>query len=1152
MLSLTKKHNHPPRRHEAVRHAITRALARAGAMFALLAAVGALGPVGALANQYNGMLSSGTLSIASPGLTITGQYTYAGSPGSVAANNVWQQYSWSAPGSTQFGGFIYTSAWFQALDTEATGGESIGFTGSGGNTPTDLNFPWTQDCSITESDSPRTWAATGGPVGSSYVAPGGIQGYCETTGNANAWTFDNSEIESLAPSVNPVSNYKTLTFSGWCARDSACDDAAGAQVTNLSGWIVDPNDEPTGSASWAESVNGSDWYQTNSGGIGVNFSASDPAGVCSMHATLSGANNYGSSIYGSSSGTTNPGPGVGAEFASATSACAGAGGSAVNGSWTLPGGLTTGKYDLNLIAANPGNYQAQGFSDSGSPTVATYGNAISVDDTAPATSWVNPPGTWTSNTDETLDVMVGPSGLSTVTCTDNGGNVAPTMISGSTSGAGTTVWSVPTVVNGDNAVACIATNGDANGGLTASQSATFDVDTVVPEVTFADSDYTSDTWTNASQTVGMSATGGPSGIQRISCFVDGLSAPFSGPSLNQITITGNGQHVLDCTATSNTNVVGENTYDVDIDSNQPTETFVVNGAAPSSDWLSGTPVVQVIGSEQGGLLSGLGQITCSINGGAAFKLPAVNAANDYTSSFELQQNGTDVVSCTGTTVAGTTQTTAMKVTVNVDNPNFSATPSALIDNGKDPFSAGPSQSQWYTTTQSVTITANDTGGSAPISAISCKGAVTGSWPLSDLNTDPQGGEQITVNVPAPGGDLSCTAVDSAGNVYALGSYLFQIDNTPPAGYFEPQSQWPTPDEIEIHATDNAGSGVAVVRVYGQSSSVDQGQPQLVGDATYDASTGNYEVAVPDGIAPWVAGNWKFYANVIDAAGNQGQISASQDGSTEDLTLPLRENTSVTASVKNVLATPEATIPTALAAAALPKPLAGATAASASPRTAHVATATAARAETKTKSKPKSKPKAKVLTVAYGKAVKITGTLKNVKRKGKPISGARILVYQVITGTRAYKKLGSARTNAKGNYSYKVRPGASRTLYVVYPGTKLLRSAVSDLQERFNGKVSLNASKINAGGKLVITGTVKGGHIPSGGLNVTIDYRQAGAPGSGTLGTVRTDRKGRYRFVQHFATNTKGLVYELWAVIPGNQPKWPYLKATTHKLVRHIL
>ena len=91
------------------------------------------------------MLSSGTLSIASPGLSITGEYAVLGFAASlVAGNNVWQQYSWSAPGSAQFAGFGYTSAWFQAEDTEATGGESIGFKGSGGECADRPQFPLDQ------------------------------------------------------------------------------------------------------------------------------------------------------------------------------------------------------------------------------------------------------------------------------------------------------------------------------------------------------------------------------------------------------------------------------------------------------------------------------------------------------------------------------------------------------------------------------------------------------------------------------------------------------------------------------------------------------------------------------------------------------------------------------------------------------------------------------------------------------------------------------------------------------------------------------------------------------------------------------------------------------------------------------------------------
>jgi hypothetical protein len=470
----------------------------------------------------------------------------------------------------------------------------------------------------------------------------------------------------------------------------------------------------------------------------------------------------------------------------------------------------------------------------------------------------------------------------------------------------------------------------------------------------------------------------------------------------------------------------------------------------------------------------------------------------------------------------------------------------LIDNGSDPYSHGPSQSRWYVTPQSVTITADDTGGSAPISAIACKGALSGSWPISNLNTDSRGGEQITVTVPAPGGDLSCTAEDSAGNVYVLGSYKFQIDDTAPTGYFVPRAKWPQPDAIEVHATDNGGSGVALVRVYGQSPDVDQGKPQLVGDARYDSSARAYVATIPDGVAPWVAGSWKFYANVADVAGNQGEITAGPDGSTEDLTLPLRENTAVSATAQQVAATPDAAIPAALAAAATRRnPTSAARVAEQSRhRLARGAIASMARDR-----RPRSA--GHLLTVRYGRSVTVTGMLKDVTHHGVPISGARILIYQQLADARGYTKIGATRTGPAGIYRYRVRPGASRTLYVVYPGSDLLRPAASQLQERFAGSLTLDASGIQAGGRLVISGVVRGGHIPRGGLEVTIDYRQVGAPGSGTLGTVRTDARGRYRFTQPFSPSTRGLAYELWAVVPKGQSGWPYLGARTASVVRHV-
>jgi hypothetical protein len=1110
----------------------------------MLAAGSAFSTTGALANSYTGMLNTGELHIQLPALQT-----------SLGAGQVYVQDAWSAPAGTQFAAFAYTAGAFTAQEQDVTGGLSVGFKGSGGSAPTDVNFPWTDDCSITEQDAPRVWVNGGGDPGVDY----GAQGNCSTSGSTGGWNYTNSEIDSNNPQVDPASEYRTLTLSVWCARDSSCseDDSAGGAVTNLSGYIDDPNSHPSGEASWTTSVNAGSWYQTDTSGPALSVSASDPAGVCAIGVKWSGPTAYYTQATDDNPGTENPGSPVGSEFDSV----APCGGNSASRTVTMPSGIASGTYSLAIVASNPGNW-AGGSGLNTAPTIASYSSAIDVDDTTPGLAWVNNSSAWTANTTEDLDVTAGPSGVTSVTCTDGGGSVAPTLISGSTSGSGTTVWSVPmTDTAGANSVSCSAPNGDVNGALTGnSPAATFNVDTTVPVVSFADLGYTSGDWTNQSQTITVNVAGGRSGIKGISCLVDGDSVSMGGADANQVSVAGDGPHVVDCTAVSGTGVTGSNTFSVNIDTHQPSLTFLVNGAAPSSDWLSGTPVVTVIGGETGGILSGIKQISCSVDGGTPFTLFGISAASDYTSSFELQQNGADEVSCTGVTVAGTTQATPSTVTANVDNPNYSPDPSALIDGGHDPFSDGPSQSQWYRTPQSVTITADDTGGPAPIASISCKGALTGTWPLSSLNTDAQGGERITVTVSAPGGDLSCTAQDAAGNVYVLGSYLFQIDDTPPTGYFLPQNSWPEPDEIAIHATDAGGSGVAVVRVYGQSATVDAGQPQLVGDAQYDAASHSYLVTVPDGIAPWVAENWTFYANVIDVAGNQGQITSTQDGSTEDLSLPLRDYTSVSAAAQRVTATAEPAIPTALAAAALGGSAQSGSLARASlarsvrtPVAADSAGATIASVKTKAR-KPSGtkarKPAGHVLTVHYGKAVTVTGVLKDLARGGRPIVGAKVLIYQEIVGAKAYAKLGSAKTKANGRYTYRVKPGASRTLYVVYSGTELLRPAASDLQEKFGGKLTVGASGITAGAKLIVTGAVKGGHIPSGGLSVTIDYRQVGAPGSGTLGTVRTNGKGRYRFTQHFATATRGLVYELWAVVP-KQAKWPYLKAMTKRLIRHV-
>ena len=617
-----------------------------------------------------------------------------------------------------------------------------------------------------------------------------------------------------------------------------------------------------------------------------------------------------------------------------------------------------------------------------------------------------------------------------------------------------------------------------------------------------------------------------------------------------VVLAANGSHQIVCEAYNGPTPTAAAVFDVNVDTQSPVVTFEGAQSSTATDavWLTGTPTIAVVGSEPQ-ILSGITQITCSVNGGSSIVLP-VSAAENYTSSFELTQNGSDRISCQTTSGAGTVGVAATE-TVDLDNPStapgsggvtkYGSSP--LIDNGADPFSGGPSQTTWYHTEQQVTITADNTSGSAPIARISCTGASTdgGPWPIDNQNTDAQGGEKITVTVNAPGGDLACTATDAAGNVYSLGSYEFQIDDSAPTGAFVDQSQWPEPNEVELAVSDHGGSGVSVVRVYAQPLT---GAAIDLGEASHDKSTGDYVITVPDGDMP--AGSYKFYANVADVAGNQGQVTASPTGGTEQLVLPLRQTTAVTLTAANVTGTQDRIVPAPL------QPSVNATsdvrpaAASVQAARGHALSASVA----KSRKSMGARKYAKKLTEKFGKAVTLKGVLRNRQNHDKPIAQQKLIVYQLVSGKSKARKIGTVKTNAKGRYSYRARGGPDRILYVAYPGTHKLRPSVVQARETFTGKVTFHAGQVRAGGKLTITGVVKGGYIPAGGVEATVHFHQAGAPGSGVLGTIRTNKHGHFRFEQRFSRQVQGMRYQLWVTV-GSQRSWPYKHARSRTITRFV-
>jgi hypothetical protein len=1237
--------------------ALARLLTLTAALCALLLCVSTLGTSAASADSsYAGMLSGGTLSIASPGLSITGYETYAGSPGPVAASNVWQQYSWSAPNSTQFAGFAYTGAWFEAEDTEPTGGLSIGFKGSGGSAPTDLNFPWTYDCAISEYSSPRTWAATGGPVGENDTAPGGIQGYCSTNGDTGGWNYTNAEVESTNPGINPQTEYQTLTFQGWCARNATCNDAAGAQVTNLSGLVDDPYDAPSGGATWGGTDDGSSWYQTNNGTPVLSVSAYDPGGVCALGVDWQGPGNYYSQVTNDNPGMENPGAPIGNEFDSVTPC----GGGSASGSVAMPGGIASGTYGITVVGSNPGNW-AGGAGLSNAPAIASYANTINVDNIPVSASLQNPTGSgnWTTATTATVDVTTGPSGLQSLGCTDNGSNVGVTLQS---SGGDSYVYSVP-LASGVNDYACSASNNDVDGALAASTGTqVYQQDSVVPTISYSDAGYTANTWTSDPQTISVHATGGPSGITGLSCTLDGNTLPDSsgdtetvgGAGASQtafVTVPANGAHDLACSADNagTPSIIGSGSYQVDVDSQIPIASFMTGSGyaatstqasdpqtASGQNWINGSNAITIgVTGTEPTVESGVQTITCTINDDTADAVTLTNnpgsgtvAANTpFEATFVADTangwiDGQNAVACQSTTVAGVAGADGQNVDtssieyVDVTDASWPLSPgqpestptsgqcgiSSVIDNGGCAYSNGPSQTAWYSTAQTVQITADDTGAAAPITSITCTGVTmrVSSWTASadPQDVDGNNGMTVTATLEAPGGTLDCSASDSTNPVdaYELGTYNVSIDPDKPTGDFEDQgANGAAANILQLDVSSPGGSGIKQVSIEAKDQNTGKAYTggELTGNpadgstayATLDPATGTYNLTVDPSAFPGLDDKVAFTATAITNAGLTATLSTTASGSSEVLTpvelgqnpnpglvlSPNGDSTSITGTGRA-----GKWVATSVTQNGLPASL---TASPTSPVTpATVATiakwsravckpakkTTSKPARETTKGKPAKKapkrscrtvtsraPRPEELPANYGQKLEVTGTLTDTTTN-TPIPGGSVLIYTTNVATGAVRLADTAKTGARGRFGYRLAAGPDRRVDLVYLGTDTTKGVDTAFDTTTAGKLRVSAARtVRVGQHMRITGRILGGSIDGKGALVQMWYRINGHARSWEpFKPGRSTPHGGFVIRYPISAADKGLTYRVRIKIP-TQAGWGFRGATSNVLRFHV-
>jgi hypothetical protein len=848
---------------------------------------------------------------------------------------------------------------------------------------------------------------------------------------------------------------------------------------------LDPSADPTAD-ELASDANG----QWINGAIHNNdtltVGASDPGGICTLSVYMwNGAwgifnNNNAVPNTPFNPGDANDALGSGGQNGQFTSMTCGATSRSLtfvsgweNANYGL-GQLPSGCYYIDAVAQNPAQYVSGQYS-------SVLNNAtICVDTTAPTATISSQAdqSTWYATPQEiTVNASEPYSGVQDVVCT--GGGIGTQ-----------TFTSLPATFTvsqvGRDTVTCtpvsnVGTTGD-------SVSYTVNIDTQTPNVAFSGA-QSAPAWLTGSPVVG--AAGGEtiaaSGIASVSCSAANqttgqqFGAGNGSGADTSFALRADGEYHVTCTATTVAGLSGSASENLQVDNQLPTVTFA--GAAPAPAWNNGSPNVLAAGSEAVPL-SGIRSTSCSVDG-----RPPTSGAGAVGDTAQVIGDGPHIVTCSSISGSGV-QGPPSSETIQVDD----STPTLS-------YSDGPSQTAWYRSAQSITVSASNPGGSG-ISAIQCSvDGTTKTYPNSG-STD-AAAESQTVTVDPPGGNLVCNALNGAGSWSGTHAWTFEIDAQPPSGYFLPQDP-NNPTVVELQLADDP-SGIASVTI------------ELDGNAlptTYNATNGIAVASVPDN-GSIADGTHTLAAVVTDVAGNSATITHAVDLQSASLTLPLRVVTQLSA---------------VLTAAGQPQVAATAQIASAS----------------------KPTPRRRWLRLRFREPGHVRGRL--ITADGNPVAHANIVIVDTVpAGAAPSRQVGSATTDRRGDWSWTIPPGPTRAFTFLYQGTAVMRTSSATAAVHVAGHQLLEVPKrLIAGTVMRIRGRVEGGWIPSGGVLVQLWYRVRGQLGgwSPFAHVIHTDRHGRWRIAIPITARSKGYVYEFRAV-SVQQAGWPYLGASSPVVTRQV-
>jgi hypothetical protein len=280
--------------------------------------------------------------------------------------------------------------------------------------------------------------------------------------------------------------------------------------------------------------------------------------------------------------------------------------------------------------------------------------------------------------------------------------------------------------------------------------------------------------------------------------------------------------------------------------------------------------------------------------------------------------------------------------------------------------------------------------------------------------------------------------DAAGNntINNAGPVLhLRLDSQPPTAVFSPIDP-ADPTRVVVQASD-ATSGVA-------SGAIDF-KPQGSTDWTSVPArleSGRLVATLPD--EAMADGVYDLRGHAVDRAGNERSTTALADGTPMTVTLPVRSPTRIMAG----------------------------------------------RLQTRQRRGHRVRYLATRVRLSYGHRTRLQGRLGDKDNKAMPNTPVAIAELLDLPGA-TWQPVRTITTDSKGNYRFRTgKRGASRTVRVRYEGTPTVRPSQAEVHLSVNASSTLRASRHNVrvGHAVRFSGTLRGGHVPSGEKLVQLQVR----------------------------------------------------------------